>query len=48
MYVLLVIVMAGGFSAEFSSEAACEAARAQVIEAVREPDLFLSVCVPKN
>ena len=48
MYILLVIVMGGGFSAESLSEPACEAARAQVIEAVSAPNRFLSVCVPKG
>lgn len=48
MYVFLVIMMGGGFSAEFSSKAACEAARVQVVEAVSEPNRFLTVCVPKD
>lgn len=48
IYVLLMVVAGGGgFSAEFDSQEACEAAR-QAFLAEVENQISASICVPKS
>tara|TARA_R100000544_G_C2190533_1_gene41455 strand:- start:396 stop:545 length:150 start_codon:yes stop_codon:yes gene_type:complete len=47
IYVLMMIVAGGGgFSAEFESQAACEAARSAFLEEAQK-QISVSMCVPK-
>lgn len=48
IYVLMMVLVAGGgFSAEFESREACEAARTAFISEAGEQQLSVSLCVPK-